>query len=190
MFNHLLITTATLERLKLRLVRLAHCSGRRPIQRAVIMTQTRLSMTPTGHSLIAANVLTTTRPHPRNMPPLNNLLGVNASKSHRETLVMPPTQRCTTHTKPLAPTRPKSQPRLRRRMLFHSPCMVLRHLCSKRSITRGEEILRRMFNARSRPRSQWNKALENQRETQRATEGRNGMGERLERCLLENMMVS
>lgn len=147
MFNHLLITTATLERLKVRLVLLVRCLHTRPIQRAVIMTQTGLSMTPTGHSLMSVSVLATTQRRPRGMPRLHNLAGVNTSKSHQDMLIILLSQRYSTHT----------------HVLCHNPCMVLRHPCSKRSITRGEELPRKMF-ARRRPRSPWNRGLENQRE--------------------------
>jgi hypothetical protein len=140
MFNRLLITTATLECLKVCLVLLVRCLCRRPIQRAIIMTQTGLSMTPTGHLLMSVSVLATIQRHHHDMPRLHNLAGVNTSRSHQDMLIILLSQRYSTHTQSLVPIRPKPQPRLRHCVLYHNPCMVLRHLCSKRSITRGEEM--------------------------------------------------
>jgi hypothetical protein len=127
MFKHPLINPATLEHLKLRLT---HGVWRCPTQTAGIMTQTRLSMTPTDHSLMSANVLATTRRRPRDTPRLHNLSGVNASRSLQNTLITLLHQSYSTHTQSLARTRARPQPQWRHRVLLHNPCTAPRRLCS------------------------------------------------------------
>jgi hypothetical protein len=127
MFKHPLINTTTLEHLKLRLT---HGLWRCPTQTAGIMTQTGLSMTPTDHSLMSANVLATTRRRPRDTLRLHNLAGVNVSSSLHRTLIMLLRQWYSTHTQSLARTRPRPKPQWRHRVLFHNPCTAPRRLCS------------------------------------------------------------
>ena len=112
-------------------MRLTHGPWRRRIQTAGTMTQTQLSMIPTGHFLRSASVLAITRRHPRDTPRLHSLAGDSASNSQRNTLLVRSNQWYSTHIQFLARTRPKPQFRWRHHVLSHNPYMALRHLSSR-----------------------------------------------------------